>query len=60
MRRPKRACVEFWLRGEPIDRVRMQSHFMDLSRELELMWPGRKTMPIVAPDGWSCSTWIRR
>ncbi|WP_164101228.1 phosphoserine phosphatase SerB [Candidatus Laterigemmans baculatus] len=33
---PKRACVEFWLRGEPLDRERMQSHFMELSRELEL------------------------
>lgn len=34
--RPKRACIEFWLRGEPLDRERMQIHFMALSRELEL------------------------
>lgn len=33
---PKRACIEFWLRGEPLDRERMQSHFMELSRELQL------------------------
>lgn len=29
-----RACVEFWLRGEPTDRNRMQSRLMDVSREL--------------------------
>jgi phosphoserine phosphatase len=29
-----RACVEFWLRGEPADRNRMQSRLMDVSREL--------------------------
>lgn len=34
--RPKRACVEFWLRGEPLDRRRMQERFMHLSRDLEL------------------------
>jgi phosphoserine phosphatase len=33
---PKRACVEFWLRGEPLDKRRMQSRYMDLSRDLEM------------------------
>ena len=31
---PKRACVEFWLRGEPYDKTRMQACYMDLSRDL--------------------------
>jgi phosphoserine phosphatase len=30
----KRACVEFWLRGEPLDKTRMHSQFMELSRDL--------------------------
>jgi phosphoserine phosphatase len=33
---PKRACVEFWLRGEPHDKRRMQASYMDLSRDLEI------------------------
>lgn len=33
---PKRACVEFWLRGEPHDRGAMQASYMDLSHELNL------------------------
>jgi len=33
---PRRACVEFWLRGEPFDKPRMQARYMDLSRELAI------------------------
>lgn len=33
---PKRACVEFWLRGEPFDKARMQARYMDLCRDLEM------------------------
>lgn len=33
---PKRACVEFWLRGEPFDKRRMQARYMDLSRDLDM------------------------
>lgn len=33
---PKRACVEFWLRGEPLDKQRMQQRYMELSRELAI------------------------
>jgi phosphoserine phosphatase len=33
---PRRACVEFWLRGEPHDKQRMQARYMDLSRELAI------------------------
>ncbi|GAA5505575.1 phosphoserine phosphatase SerB [Novipirellula caenicola] len=32
----RRACVEFWLRGEPHDKPRMQALYMDLSRELAI------------------------
>jgi len=33
---PRRACVEFWLRGEPLDKRRMQERYMELSRELAI------------------------
>lgn len=33
---PKRACVEFWLRGEPFDKRRMQARYMELGRELDM------------------------
>ncbi|TWU21086.1 Phosphoserine phosphatase [Novipirellula galeiformis] len=33
---PRRACVEFWLRGEPHDKPRMQARYMDLCRELAI------------------------
>ncbi|QDV22738.1 phosphoserine phosphatase SerB [Aureliella helgolandensis] len=33
---PRRACVEFWLRGEPYDKPRMQARYMELSRELAI------------------------
>lgn len=34
------ACVEFWLRGEPLDRARMQSKYMDISRDygIDVAW----------------------
>jgi phosphoserine phosphatase len=33
---PRRACVEFWLRGDPLDKRRMQERYMELSRELAI------------------------
>ncbi|MEM1110086.1 MAG: phosphoserine phosphatase SerB [Planctomycetota bacterium] len=33
---PRRACVEFWLRGKPEDADAMQAHFMQLGSELSL------------------------
>lgn len=33
---PRRACMEFWVRGQPQDKSRMQSRFMALSRELAI------------------------
>ncbi len=37
---PRRACVEFWLRGEPHDKSRMQSRYMDLSHDfaIDIAW----------------------
>ena len=34
--RPKRACVEFWLRGEPRDAAAMHERFMQVGHELSL------------------------
>lgn len=34
--RPKRACVEFWLRGEPYDRGRMQERYMRISHDMDI------------------------
>lgn len=53
---PKRACVEFWLRGDPFDKARMQARYMDLSRELaiDIAWqkddPYRRSRRLVAFD----------
>ncbi len=32
----KCACVEFWLRGEPLDKKRMQAKYMELSHDLDI------------------------
>ena len=53
---PRRACVEFWLRGEPLDKRRMQERYMELSRELaiDIAWqkddPYRRSRRLVAFD----------
>lgn len=33
---PRRACIEFWLRGEPTDAEAMHAHFMQLGSDLAL------------------------
>lgn len=33
---PRRACVEFWLRGEPLDKQQMQQRYLQLSRDLAI------------------------
>jgi phosphoserine phosphatase len=33
---PRRACIEFWLRGKPADAERMHAKFMQLGQELAL------------------------
>jgi phosphoserine phosphatase len=33
---PKRACIEFWLRGEPADKPAMHKAFMHLSQDLDI------------------------
>lgn len=37
---PRSACIEFWLRGEPRDRLEMQSHFLTISRDqgIDIAW----------------------
>ncbi|XZE51558.1 phosphoserine phosphatase SerB [Planctomycetaceae bacterium SH139] len=37
---PKSACVEFWLRGNPFDRARMQARYMRISHDLgvDIAW----------------------